>query len=247
MKKNKYTEEHIQFVKDNAHGISTKKMAEMFSEKFGIEMTTNKMKSLKGNHKISSGITGYFEKGHCTHNKGKKWSEYMTEESQINSKKTTFRKGSIPPNRRELGDERIVDGYHYRKVADNRGNNNWKLIHHIIWESQNGPIPNGCVVIFLNSDKSDLRIENLQLISRSTAAMMTVRDYFTDQSELTSIAAVASELEVEINKKMVVRILQDFEDGKSNKYVSEKYGYSPEFVRSIKSRYKNQKVKTIKK
>ena len=36
----------------------------------------------------------------------------------------------------------------------------------MVWESEHGPIPEGHSVIFRNGDKQDIRLENLELVSK---------------------------------------------------------------------------------
>lgn len=63
---------------------------------------------------------------------------------------------------RPLGAERITkDGYLVRKVAGSK----WVGVHRILWEEHHGPVPDGHLVVFRNSDKKDLRIDNLECIS----------------------------------------------------------------------------------
>lgn len=67
---------------------------------------------------------------------------------------------------RPIGSERICkkDGYLKRKIAEPR---TWKLVHHIIWEEANGPIPKGMAVVFNpGGDKLKPRLEDLEMIPR---------------------------------------------------------------------------------
>lgn len=109
---------------------------------------------------------GWFRKGHIPDNKGKRWSEFMSEEGMRNSSKTTFKKGHIPKNHKPVGTEVLEpkDGYVKVKIAEP---NKWKLKHRYIWEQHHGKIPRGYNVQFHNKDRTDCRIENLYLISRS--------------------------------------------------------------------------------
>lgn len=106
-----------------------------------------------------------FKKGLIPANKGKKWNEFMSHEGQLNSRKTTFKKGNIPPNHKPVGYERFTkDGYIEVKV---RETNVFKLKHRYIWEQQNGTIPRGCNIQFKDGNRLNCSIENLYMISRT--------------------------------------------------------------------------------
>lgn len=108
---------------------------------------------------------GMFKKGCAPPNKGKKWDEFMSPQGQENSRKTTFKKGNIPPNHRQVGSERITrDGYIEIKIQEP---NVFKLKHRIIWEEHNGPIPKGYNIQFRDKNPLNCSIDNLYMISRS--------------------------------------------------------------------------------
>jgi hypothetical protein len=70
-----------------------------------------------------------------------------------------------------IGSTRLVEGYVYRKVSDVPNvpyTVNWKAEHVLIWTETRGPVPAGHVVIFRNHDRTDVRLDNLELISRRT-------------------------------------------------------------------------------
>jgi hypothetical protein len=85
-------------------------------------------------------------------------------------KTTQFRKGGTPHTWVPVGTEVVdVDGYRKRKIADDRtrpSRFNWKFVHVLIWEAAHGPLPKGHAVVFKNGDRSDLRLENLERLSR---------------------------------------------------------------------------------
>ena len=108
-----------------------------------------------------------FKPGHRPHNKGVKgW------QAGGRSAETRFKPGNRTGKAARLyqpiGTERITkEGYLQRKVNDDMPlQRRWKMVHHIIWEESYGPIPKGHVVVFKNGDRQDVRIENLELISR---------------------------------------------------------------------------------
>lgn len=106
---------------------------------------------------------GMFKKGHVPSNKGKKWDEYVSKESQEKSRATTFQTGHRPRNAKNVGYERVnKEGYVEVKVAEP---NVFKLKHRILWEEHYGPIPEGMHVCFKDGDRTNLDIENLFLES----------------------------------------------------------------------------------
>lgn len=44
---------------------------------------------------------------------------------------------------------------------------NSKLVHRVVWEAFNGPIPTGLQINHINEDKTDNRLENLELVTPS--------------------------------------------------------------------------------
>lgn len=106
-------------------------------------------------------ISHRFQKGNIPANKGKS----MTPEVYAKAAATMFKKGNRPHNTASVGDEVIrKGGYIYVKVAEP---NVWRAKHKILWESINGKIPKGYNIQFKNRDVTDIRIENLYMISRS--------------------------------------------------------------------------------
>lgn len=67
----------------------------------------------------------------------------------------------------------VVDSYGYlkRKVRDDaqpgESRKNWRMVHVLLWEEHHGPVPRGMIVVFRNRNKADIRIDNLELISRT--------------------------------------------------------------------------------
>lgn len=136
-----------------------------------------------------------FQPGHKTWNKGSKG-------IQIGGKATQFKKGNIPHNHKPIGHERInVDGYLERKVADELGpmnRFNFRPVHRIIWEENHGPIPDDCIVIFKNKNKLDVRLENLEMISRREHAVRNGKSRFPP--EIRAVIQAKAVLTRRINK-----------------------------------------------
>ena len=103
-----------------------------------------------------------FAKGLVPWNTGKKIG------SRPGSVATQFKPGQQPHTTMPLGSERLVDGYRYVKVADVPKvayTVNWKLLHYLVWERENGPVPAGHVLRFKGGNRMNVALENLELLS----------------------------------------------------------------------------------
>jgi hypothetical protein len=109
------------------------------------------------------GAASRFPKGHVPANKGLRrpgWAPGRMAETQ-------FKPGTRPPNWQPVGAERLSkEGYLQRKLTDTGyPPRDWVPVHHIIWREASRAIPPGFRLIFTNGDKTDIRLDNLQLIS----------------------------------------------------------------------------------
>ena len=68
-----------------------------------------------------------------------------------------------------IGAERISkEGYLQRKVNDDLPiHRRWRAVHALVWEASHGPIPPGHAVVFRDGDKTNIALENLELVSRA--------------------------------------------------------------------------------
>ena len=113
---------------------------------------------------INNSIGSRFKRGNTPHNKGVKgW------DPGGNNKTTRFKPGSRPHNYLPVGSERVsACGLLARKVSETgRQRTDWVGIQALVWMEHNGPIPKGHLVVFLNGDNRDFRIENLAMLSQA--------------------------------------------------------------------------------
>ena len=173
----RYTKEELDYIREIAPGRHYHEIVEMFNKKFERQIDAKKLKETLGNHGISTGLTGRFEKGHVPVNKGKKFPG--------TGNRTTFRKGNVPANKMNVGEDIITtDGYVKTKIAEP---NVWEYKHKLIWAEAHGPIPEKHSVIFADGDKLNLSIDNLLLVSRAELLMLNRRRLISENSELTKI------------------------------------------------------------
>lgn len=202
----KYSDEIIEFVRNNVKKYSDREIADMVEEKFKISTNAQGISNIKAKNGIRSGVRrGTFPKGHVPANKGKTWDEYMSPEGQKNALKTTFKKGQKPQNYKPIGSERICskDGYIIVKVQDEgNGNERWRPKHRVIWEEEYGPIPDGHVVTFLDGNKLNFEPDNLALISQGQNAILNKSELRVEGSaELTELGVNLSSLIEKIHKE----------------------------------------------
>lgn len=109
-----------------------------------------------------------FKPGQVPSNKGLRrpgWSSGRMQETQF---KPGVLNGVAAARFKPIGATRMVEGYLYRKVSSIPGpwTVNWKLEHVLMWERARGPLPAGHALVFRNRDRTDIRLENLECITR---------------------------------------------------------------------------------
>lgn len=183
----KYTDEIIQFIRDNCREFTDKYIAEMINEQWGISVTQSSVKNAKMRYGIKSGVLrGTFVKGQPSWNKGKKVG------TKGRMAETQFKKGQTPINHRPVGSERVnVYGYVEIKVAEP---NKWNLKHRIIWEKHHGKIPDGHTIILLDGDKQNVELSNLTMISRSQLAILNKNKMLTNDAEINKSSTILADL-----------------------------------------------------
>jgi len=106
-----------------------------------------------------TGRSGCFTKGNKPHNANSAGTGLMKQN------KTSFKKGNKPHNWRPVGSTRISkDGYIEVKIQEPR---TWAQLHTIIWIAANGPIPKANCVVFKDFDKTNVKLDNLELVTRN--------------------------------------------------------------------------------
>lgn len=135
------TPEQISFLRDNIAGRYNSELTKMLNEKYGLNLSTSQLKAYRKNHRMhGSGLTGRFEKGHMSVNKGIKMPGH-------GASRTFFKPGHRPHNAVPVGTviTNNKDGYLKKKIAEP---DKWQFVHVMVWEAANGPKPKGSAIIF---------------------------------------------------------------------------------------------------
>lgn len=110
-----------------------------------------------------------FPPGHVPANKGLRrpgWHSGRMRETQF---QPGMRSGKAAAHHMPVGSTRLIDGYLYRKVSDVPGvvwSVNWKPEHVLLWTAAHGQIPSGYALAFKNHDRTDVRLDNVECLSR---------------------------------------------------------------------------------
>jgi hypothetical protein len=125
------------------------------------------------------GAGSRFPKGHVPANKGLRRPGWGPGRMKATQFKPGTRLGAAQRNWKPIGSERVSkDGYLERKVRDDnplglsreeanrRRQRRWVPVHRLVWEEANGPLPPGHALVFKNGDKADIRIDNIEIITR---------------------------------------------------------------------------------
>ncbi len=133
-----------------------------------------------------------FQKGQIPPNKGIKGINYE------GMKATQFGKGHKPANYRPVGAIRDSrDGYFEMKMAE--GLHQWRLLHRVVWERCNGPIPKGMNLAFIDGNGKNINIKNLTLMTKAqNMKRNTVHNY---PKEIVHLVQLKAALNRQINKR----------------------------------------------
>lgn len=76
----------------------------------------------------------------------------------------------------------------------------WKQLGRYVWEQHNGELPKGYVVLFLNGDKADARIENLMAVPCGIVGALNVSGWRFDDPDMTKASVLILELQRALTK-----------------------------------------------
>lgn len=173
-----------EYIQQNHTGCAGDAMAEKLNQLFETQYTGKQIRTYYKNHNLNSGLTGRFEKGCKSWNKGK--------HTAGGPQHTLFQKGQTSHNKLPVGTELInTDGYLVRKIADP---NIWKPVHRIVWEEAHGKIPEGHNIIFADRNRQNVSLENLILVTKAQMAVMNTKKLTSAFQELTRTGLIMADL-----------------------------------------------------
>jgi len=166
-----YTADEMEWLEKN-HKLVISEYARQFNERFGRDIEPTALHALRKRNGWKTGRTGQFQPGNVPHpNAGAK-----------GPNKTSFKKGSVPANTVPLYSERISkDGYIEIKVPETDPHTGRKtrfmLKHRLVWEQAGMAIPPNHILRFIDGDKTNCSLDNLELMPRGVNAILNKHGY----------------------------------------------------------------------
>ena len=173
----KWTDEEKEYLASIVKGSAYKEITEKMNDKFEYDFSEEQIKGMMYRNKLTTGTGGYFKKGSTPWNKGLK--------GYMGANKTSFKKGTIPPNQVPIGTESITKGGYIKvKVGEP---NKWKLKQRYIYEQHYGEIPKDYNVIFADRNIQNFDINNLVLVSKAEMLILNKNKLIFEDKELTKV------------------------------------------------------------
>ena len=173
----KWTDEEKEYLASIVKGSTYKEITKQMNDKFEYNFSEEQIKGMMYRNKLTTGTGGYFKKGSTPWNKGLK--------GYMGANKTSFKKGTIPPNQVPIGTESITKGGYIKvKVGEP---NKWKLKQRYIYEQHYGEIPKDCNVIFADKNIRNFDINNLVLVSKAEMLILNNNKLIFEDKELTKV------------------------------------------------------------
>lgn len=171
----KWTDKEKEYLASIVKGSTYKEITKQMNDKFEYNFSEEQIKGAMARYKLPTGTGGYFKKGSTPWNKGLK--------GYMGANKTSFKKGTIPPNQVPIGTESITKGGYIKvKVGEP---NKWKLKQRYIYEQHYGEIPKDCNVIFADKNIRNFDINNLVLVSKAEMLILNKNKLIFEDKELT--------------------------------------------------------------
>ena len=185
----KFPVEMHAYIREIAPGRGYREIADRINARFGEgTITWQSVQIYLKNHKIKTGRTGHFEKGHVPWSKGKKIEEIIKDpEKRKNHYLNQYKPGHKPKNMLPVGTiAKNGEGYLLRKKQmEGKQWERWEMLHRAVWEEHHGKIPDGMMVTFKDGNKENCTIDNLELITHAENSALTSRGFRTEDPDLT--------------------------------------------------------------
>ena len=151
----------------------------------GYKRSVPSIKSYVLRQNIRCEIDSRFKAGHTPYNKGTTLRPDVAEKIRH----TQFKVGHDNGRQEPIGVVKMRSEYLYIKVGTP---SKWELYHRYVWQQHNGKIPDGMIVVFIDGNKENVCLENLEVISRQEHARRIAKSIDPEVRKRSREAAVAT-------------------------------------------------------
>ncbi|MCL2215260.1 MAG: HNH endonuclease [Treponema sp.] len=192
----KYTPEQIKFLQKNIKDRSFADITKLFNDHFNLNFPEKSIKTACTYRRITNDRDTRFKPGCVSHNKGMKGFNIP------GSEKSWFKNEDVPWNWQPVGSERTNNGYIEIKISDTLmpKYKRWRAKHIVMWEEVHGKVPKGHVVVFLDTDRMNITLNNLLMIPRDVHGIMCNKKLYTDNIEETKANILMCKIKSKIGK-----------------------------------------------
>lgn len=187
----KYKEQHIKYLHTKTVEETWKVFGERFNKKFNTSLNLEAIKRAAQRNGVKK---SYSCKGKPSWNKGMKGLDCAGE----NGRKTQFKKGRDNNLKKPIGSEREFNDYTLVKVEQP---NIWRLKHYLIWEEAYGPVPDGHIILFLDGNRKNLSLDNMECVSKAQAGIMNLNGLISENPEVTKTGILLASISNKITQR----------------------------------------------
>ena len=173
MRRREFTDEQVAFVREHAQILSTRKLAEAFTERFSQPIGQTEIRRLMARN----GIEPQHDKRNLPLPVGtERWSKYY--------QCMVVKVASVS-----------VSGIKDKRERDRIRNSQWMLKQNYVWEKTHGThVPNGAVVIFLDGDRTNYSPENLHAADLNVVGTIEKMRMHSEDAEIYRTALIWGDL-----------------------------------------------------
>jgi HNH endonuclease len=189
MKRVIWTQEEIEFLKNNYENTLTSQLAQILGKNISavyrmayslqIRKTQEFIKSFGSTlSQHPAALANRIKTGNEPYNKGKKMPDHIRNKVL----KTFFKAGHLPHNTKSDGAlSKRSDGYWWMRV----GLANWKQVHRVVWEQANGPLQKNDVIRFKDGNRDNYQLDNLELTTKQGNMQLNTIHRYPDEVKQT--------------------------------------------------------------
>lgn len=201
IKFNSLTEEQIAMLRSYA-GKKREEAANEFNDRFGCDVPLNTIKCWMKKLGIPATGTGRFDGTQKPWAKGLSKEEFWARYSE-ESKQRMIDAPRDANHTARVGDVHIKSGIPYICISDELGvpfDKRRAPLRRVVWQKHYGDIPEDHMIIHLNGNQLDCRIENLAMVPKRYRPAI-LRYMKSDHPDITRLAIRYCELDDEIRRK----------------------------------------------